>query len=276
MDEPHVVIKKKGKICTIQLNRPEKANSLTLDMLEFLKSSLIDVQLDDKIRVVILTGAGKDFTTGMDTSTVKDLEPSKVPLLAAKMERLGAETARILMNGKTSICAVNGRTMGMGVVFALASDFRYAVENATFKMPEIDSSIYPAANCITLMTQQIGILKTKEILMTCNTYTAKQFKDLGILNDMLPNDGFLDEITKIAKVLSRKNPHLLRTLKININHTLFLKSFTDATNLEHDAFACAIAKEREKEIEKLVEKYNIDPYCLKKKLMKLKKNKVSV
>ncbi|MFX0100180.1 MAG: enoyl-CoA hydratase-related protein [Candidatus Hodarchaeota archaeon] len=266
MAGPTVVYERKGRICIIRLNRPEKANSFSIEMLNELKTKLIEVQLDDKVRIIILTGTGANFTTGMDVDTIKEYPPEESKTIAAKMERLGAETVRILMGGKLSIAAINGRAMGMGVVYPLACDFRYAVEDAVFKMPEIDASIYPAANCITLMTQQIGAMKTKEILMTCKKYTAKEFKEIGILNDVYPRDCLMEEITALAKNLSRKNKDLLRFLKVNINQVSYLDSFEAGSKLEGDAFHYYKHDDKEKYLEKLVKKYGIDSSVLRSNL----------
>jgi enoyl-CoA hydratase/carnithine racemase len=157
LDENNIIIEKTGRVCTIRLNRPARANSFTIEMLESLERALKEAQTDEKVRVIVITGTGDNFTTGMDIEALKSYPVEENPKLAARMERLGAETSRLLLQGKPSICAINGRAMGMGVVYTLASDLRYAVDTATFKLPEIDASIIPAANCMTLLVQEVGI-----------------------------------------------------------------------------------------------------------------------
>nr|MDO8114707.1 enoyl-CoA hydratase/isomerase family protein [Candidatus Sigynarchaeota archaeon] len=100
MDENTIITEKTGRVCTIRLNRPDRANSFTPEMLESLKQALIDAQIDDKIRVIVLMGTGSNFTTGMDIETLKKYPLDENPKIAARMERLGAEISRIIMYGK--------------------------------------------------------------------------------------------------------------------------------------------------------------------------------
>lgn len=258
-EDNEIVTDHKGKVCTIRINRPDKANSLTPEMLMELKNQLINAQKHKKTRIIILTGTGNNFTTGMDVNTLREYDREQSAQITSTMERLGAETVRIVLNGKPVICAINGRAMGMGVVYALASDFRFAVNDATFKMPEIEASIYPAANCITLMTQQLGPMKTKEILMTCKKYNAQDFKNLGILNGIVGETELIPYCIDLAKQLSRKNFQVLRFLKKNINSIPFIDSFQDATDLEHDCFLATFEKDKGQYMNELVAKYNLEP-----------------
>lgn len=260
MEESNIVLERKGRVQIIRLNRPERSNSFTPSMLGELKDALVDVQGNEKVRVIILTGTGNNFTTGMDTGlfSTGEYDMSERKDVSARMERMGAETAWLLMQGKLAITAINGRSMGMGVVYALASDFRYAVEGSTFKMPEIDSSIYPGANCVTMMAQQLGPMKTKEILMTCKSYTAQEFKDLGVLNGIYPAEGFMERMIDLAKILSRKNQKVLRLLKLNVNHVAYLKSLEEGSQLEGDAFLESFSPDIKASIDKLVNKFGID------------------
>lgn len=236
---PRVVAGREGKVFTIRLDRPERANSLTIEMLEAIKANLAAANADPKVRVIVITGTGSNFTTGMDVNAGQAAAASDRPALSERMERLGAETATMMLDGKPVICAVNGRAMGMGVVWALASDLRVACEGVTFQMPEINNSIYPAATCITLMTLQLGMAKTKEILMTCKPFTAEQALAWGLVGEVLPRDGFMERVATLAKELSRKNATLLQLLKRNVNAVHFQPSFAAASELERAFFVAS-------------------------------------
>ncbi|MHA1683063.1 MAG: enoyl-CoA hydratase/isomerase family protein [Promethearchaeota archaeon] len=260
MEESKIISERKGRVQIIRLNRPQRSNSFTPAMLGEFHDALIDAQENDKVRVIILTGTGSNFTTGMDTGLFSTgaYKPSERRDVSARMERMGAKTARLLMQGKLSIAAINGRSMGMGVVYALASDFRYAVEGSTFKMPEVDSSIYPGANCVTMMVQQLGPMKTKEILMTCRSYTAQDFKEIGVLNDVMPADGFMDKMIEFGKELARKNQKIIRLLKLNVNHVAYLKSIEEGSRLEAEAFLETFKPDLRESVKRLVGKFGID------------------
>jgi enoyl-CoA hydratase len=174
------------------------------------------------------------------------------------MERLGAETSRILLQGKTSICAVNGRAMGMGVVYTLACDLRYAVDTATFKLPEIDASIIPGANCMTLLVHEVGLARAKEIIFTGRSYAAKEYHEMGLVNGVLPKEGFMEEVMQIAKELSRKNQDVLRFTKFGLNNVMYANSFEEASHLEESAFLSTFHKDKGAWMESLL-KRRLDP-----------------
>ncbi|MBD3187410.1 hypothetical protein GF325_11315 [Candidatus Bathyarchaeota archaeon] len=254
-----ILSSRRGRLQLITLNRPEKANSLTPSMLEQLKKSLLHAQQDDKVRVVVITGTGDNFTTGMDVNSLSNgYSPEQRETMSKRMERLGAETASVIYHGKPTISAINGRCMGMGVVYALASDFRIAVDSATFKMPELDHSLYPGANCVMLMVQQLGILKTKEILMTCRTYSAREFLACGLLNEMHPLEVFMDHVMDLGKQLGRKNQDVLRFLKMHANHVPFLASYQEGSALEQAMFQAMFERDKEAYKQQAGKRFGID------------------
>ncbi|MBN2154115.1 MAG: enoyl-CoA hydratase/isomerase family protein [Candidatus Lokiarchaeota archaeon] len=245
MTEDTIITEDEGRVRVVRLNRPEKANSLTPGMLESLARALEGAQEDDKVRVVVITGTGDNFTTGMDINALKEYPVEENPRISARMERLGAETSRLLLEGKPSVCAVNGRAMGMGVVYTLACDLRYAVDSATFRLPEIDASIIPAANCMTLLVKQVGLAVAKEIIFTGRSYSANEYLDMGLVSRLLPKEGFIGEAIRAAKELSRKNQDVLRFTKFCLNRVAFLTTFDDASKLEEGAFLSTFQKDKD-------------------------------
>ncbi len=245
MTDETIVIDDVGRVRTIRLNRPSRANSLTPEMLESLEKALKGAQEDDKVRVIVITGTGDSFTTGMDINALKDYPIEENPRISAQMERLGAETSRILLQGKPSVCAVNGRAMGMGVVYTLACDLRYAVETATFMLPEIGASIIPAANCMTLLVQEVGLARAKEMIFTGRSYTAMDFRNMGLVNEVIANEGFMEKVMQVAKDLSRKNQDVLRFTKVTLNNVTYANSFDDASKLEESSFLSTFHKDKD-------------------------------
>jgi enoyl-CoA hydratase/carnithine racemase len=254
MTEETIIIEDAGRVRTIRLNRPERANSLTPEMLESLEQALKGAQEDDKARIVVITGTGDNFTTGMDINALKDYPIEENPRISARMERLGAETSRILLQGKPSVCAVNGRAMGMGVVYTLACDLRYAVDSATFKLPEIEASIIPAANCMTLLVHEVGLARAKEMIFTGRAYSAMEYRNMGLVNDVFPKEGFMERIIQAAKDLSRKNQDVLRFTKFCLNNATYAGSFDDASKLEEASFLSTFQKDKEAWMDRLKKK----------------------
>ncbi|NMC07407.1 MAG: enoyl-CoA hydratase/isomerase family protein [Candidatus Lokiarchaeota archaeon] len=244
MVEETIIIEDAGRIRVVRLNQPQKANSLTPAMLESLLNALKAAQEEDKVRIVVITGTGENFTTGMDINALKDFPVEENPRIAGSMERLGAETSRILLEGKPSICAVNGRAMGMGVVYTLACDLRYAVETATFKLPELDASIIPAANCMTLLVHEAGLARAKELILTGRTCTANEYHGMGLITKVLPAAGFMDHVMAAAKDLARKNQDALQFTKFCLNAVVHARSFNAASKLEEASFLSTFQKDK--------------------------------
>lgn len=102
--------------------------------------------------------------------------------------------------------------------------------------------------------------------MTCRKYTAREFKDIGILNEVYPHEGFMEKIISMAKELSRKNKDLLRFLKVNINHVPYVQSLENGSELEEDAFHYYEKGDKEKYLESIVKKHGIDNLVLRSSL----------
>nr|MDO8112373.1 enoyl-CoA hydratase/isomerase family protein [Candidatus Sigynarchaeota archaeon] len=155
---------------------------------------------------------------------------------------------------------INGRSMGMGIVYTLASDLRYAVDGATFKLPEVDASIIPAATCMTLLVNQVGLPRAKEMLFLCRQYSAQEFKGLGLLTDVYPTEGFIERVIQIAKEISRKNQDVLLFTKACMNHVPFVKSFEEATRIEEATFLSTFQKDKQAYLKEMKEKFGMEPF----------------
>ncbi|MHA1272381.1 MAG: enoyl-CoA hydratase/isomerase family protein [Promethearchaeota archaeon] len=219
-------VKKRFGIITIA--RGERSNALTLEMLQDIKNALEYCQENEKIRGIILTGEGNSFTSGLD---IKEIDVKK-SLLIKKVENIASNITALLYYGKPVICAINGLAMGDGVIFALASDYRIAVENAYFQMPEINYGIFPGTGCIVLMTRIIGISWTKRMLMFAEKIDPEKAVKIGLIDEIADNKEDLMKIAlNKAKFLFTKNQTVLNAIKICSNH-LQDKSYSEAYDLE--------------------------------------------
>ncbi|MFX1338981.1 MAG: enoyl-CoA hydratase/isomerase family protein [Promethearchaeota archaeon] len=215
----------------IKLNRIHRANALTIDMVKNLKTAIQYCQNNEKIRGIVLTGKGTTFTTGLDMDTIDGSDHSAVN----DYEQTASDIAELIFNGKPTICAINGRAMGDGVAYSLCSDYRIAIKDSFFMMPEIKSGIFPGAGTIVLMTRMIGIPWTKKILMFAERIPAEKALEIGLI-DQIVEDGkeLMEEAMKKAKFLFTKNQPALNLIKLCANH-LSDKSYKNAYLLEQEA-----------------------------------------
>jgi enoyl-CoA hydratase/carnithine racemase len=215
----------------IKLNRIHRANALTIEMVKNLKRAIEYCQNSEKIRGIILTGNGTTFTTGLDMDTIDGSDHTAIK----DYEQTAADIAELLFNGKPTICAINGRAMGDGVAYALCSDYRIAIRESFYMMPEIKSGIFPGAGTIVLMARVIGIPWTKRILMFAEKIPAEKALEIGLIDKIVDTREILmEEAIKKARFLFTKNQPALNLIKLCSNH-LFDKTYHEAYKLEKEA-----------------------------------------
>ena len=215
----------------IRLNRVHRANSITIEMEKNLKKAIEYCQNNDKIRGLILTGNGTTFTTGLDLTSI---DPSD-HAAAKEYEKIAAEIAALIWNGKPTICAINGRAMGDGVAYTLCSDYRIAVQDSFFMMPEITVGIFPGGGNIVLMTKILGIVWTKRILMFAEKISVDKALEIGLIDQIVDTrEELMEEAMKKARFIFTKNQPVLNAIKTCSNHFLD-KSYKEAYKLEKEA-----------------------------------------
>jgi len=149
-----------------------------------------------------------------------------------KLEGTAADICKLLYNGKPAICAINGRTMGEGVVFSICCDYRIAVETSFFQMPEIYSGIFPGTGCVILFSKIIGIPWTKKMLMFGEKINAIKALEIGLIDQIVDTrDQLIEESMKKARFLFSKNQIVLHAIKLCSNHFID-KSYNDAYEIE--------------------------------------------
>ena len=216
----------KRKFGIITLNRVHRANSFTIPQLKNLKKAVEYCQNSKKIRGIILTAKGNSFSTGMDIST--DVLDGSDHEAVKELERTAADICKLLFYGKPSIAAVNGRCMGEGVVFTLCCDYRIALEDSYFYMPEILSGIFPGTGCIILMVKQIGIPWTKKMLMFAERVDVETALKINLIDEIVgSHEELMKNALEKARSLFTKNQTVLNAIKICSNH-LIDKSYKNA------------------------------------------------
>ena len=225
-------------IATITFNRPEALNALNSATLSELAETLDTVAADEEIRVLILTGAGpKAFIAGADIAEIQQLSP-----LGAKKFALLGQTVidRLGHLPIPAIAAVNGYALGGGCEMALACDFIFAAETATFGLPEIGLGIIPGFGGTQRLPRLIGANLARELIFTGRMVSAAEAKEIGLVNRCLPADRLLPEVRAVAQTIARKGRASLRAAKETIRAGESVDLQTGLL-LERDAFALCLA-----------------------------------
>lgn len=201
---------KQGKIAIFTLNRPEKYNSLTPDMLRLMESSLIDFMEDPELRVGIFTGSGeKAFCSGADVLEM-------LPFIKATADcpwRVPRTPMRGLSVTKPLIAAVNGLAFGGGAELALACDLRVAVDTAAFRFPEPRLGLIPRLGGTQRLPRLVGTARAMEILLTNQKVDAQTALSIGLVNRVVPREQLMGTAMELAEQISRLAPLSVSTIK---------------------------------------------------------------
>ncbi len=191
-------------VAKVTLNRPEKLNALNFEMLENLWGVLQEIVADPEVRVILLTGEGRYFSAGADLEILSALEPASLRWqLSRHWNRVFNEFED---TGKLTIAALNGPAIGAGVELALCCDLRYAAENTTFRLPQIDFGILPDAGATVRLPWMVGPAKAKELILTGDTVSAQRAVELGLVNGVFTQAEFSEEVRRVARKMAKKPP----------------------------------------------------------------------
>jgi enoyl-CoA hydratase len=240
----NIIFEIENGIATITFNRPKALNALNLDLLQEFSQALDEIFANDDIRVLILTGAGeKSFVAGADITELATFDP----LGAKSFAQTGHETINKLQALPIPvIAAVNGFALGGGTEMAIACDFIYASEKASFGQPEINLGLIPGFGGTQRLPRLIGKNRAKEMIFTGKMISAAEAKEMGLVNKVCSQEALMGEVAKTAKTMASKGKVSLRAAKQAINSGMDV-DLTTGCMYEINAFALCMASEDSKE-----------------------------
>jgi methylglutaconyl-CoA hydratase len=202
-----------GDIATITLSRPEKRNAISAEMIDDLMGALGEIEAS-VARVVILTGDGKAFCSGMDLAALKALAAQSPMENLEDARRLARLFRRIWSFPKPTIAAVNGAAVAGGCGIATLCDFTLAVADATFGYPEVRIGFIPANVAVFLM-RQIAEKHARDLLLTGRIIDAAEAHRMGLVTRIVPAAELMAAAqTLAAKLLASSPTSLLKTKKL--------------------------------------------------------------
>jgi methylglutaconyl-CoA hydratase len=200
-----------GEIAMITLSRPEKRNAVSAEMIAELLSAFSEVEAS-AARVLILTGAGKAFCSGMDLEALKALAAQSPTQQREDAERLARLFLRIWSFPKPTIAAVNGHAIAGGCGIATLCDFTVAVPEAKFAYPEVRIGFLPAVVSVFLV-RQIGEKRARDLLLTGRTIDAAEAHRLGLVTQIVPEKELMIAAQILAATLLASSPVSLHLTK---------------------------------------------------------------
>jgi len=200
-----------GQIATITLNRPDKRNSISAQMISELQTVLDEIERSHA-RVGIITGAGKAFCAGMDLDMLADIAKQSPTENQEDSRRIARMFRRIWSYTKPLIAAVNGPALAGGCGIATLCDFTLAAPEAKFGYTEVRIGFLPAIVSV-FLTRQIGEKRARDLLLTGRIFEPAEAKELGLANEIVPADQLLARAKELADVLIAASPSSLTRAK---------------------------------------------------------------
>lgn len=236
VDEPGnpVILTRSDGIARLTLNRPDRLNAMSDDMLDMLVDLTADVTSDESVRVIVLTGAGRGFCVGGDLSEFGEAEPVSRGCAIEKLHRHMRVSELLRSSHAVSIAAVNGACAGAGLSLAAACDLRVSSTSAVFRSAFVDAALSGDFGGTWLLTRLIGESRAKRMAFLNEKIDPATAATWGLVTSVHEPEDFESQVEALALSLSRKAPQALAGLKHN---------FTDAANLTF-AEASAIEAQR--------------------------------
>ncbi len=198
-------------VATITLNRPDKRNAISFELIDDLLAALKEVEASDAI-VLILTGAGKAFSSGMDLDNLKSLI-GRSPEQNLKDSETMVRLFRSLYEfPKVTIAAVNGAAIAGGTGLAFLCDFTLAVPEAKFGYTEVRIGFVPAI-VSTFLLRQVGEKQARDLLLTGRIISAEEAARMGLVNEIVAPEKLLARARELAALLMENSPASLRATK---------------------------------------------------------------
>jgi len=197
----NILLEIDDKLAYITINRPKKLNALNKETIAELHEAFAEVDLNDTIRVIILTGSGdKAFVAGADISEFADFDVAN----GAKLSKQGHETLYDFIENLSTpvIAAINGFALGGGLELAMACHFRVASDNAKMGLPEVSLGVIPGYGGTQRLPQLVGKGKAMEMIMTASMITASDAQENGLVNYVVSQDELIPLCEKLAKRIS--------------------------------------------------------------------------
>ena len=205
-----------NNIFTITINRADKLNAINKQVMTDLNEVMNEVNDNDEIRSVIITGMGeKAFAAGADIKEFSGLDQQQAMALA----KYGQDVFFKIENcGKPVVAAVNGFALGGGCELAMACHFRIASENAKFGQPEVNLGLIPGYGGTQRLTTLIGKGRAMELLLTADIIDADTALQYGLVNYVVPAKELMNKVTSLLQVINSKAPVAISKCINSANH----------------------------------------------------------
>jgi len=215
-----LLVEQEGYVVTITLNRPERLNAISRDMLAELSAKMVEADKDPDVRCIILTGAGRGFCSGLDLIDTSDrMDKSGNPSGAGsnrprQLFDLRDAPINVMWHTDTPIiCAINGAAAGYGMDITLLCDMRIMADNAKLAAVTAKRNVVPESGGTWLLPRLVGWAKAAELYYRGRTVGAEEALEIGIVNTVVAKDDLMATARQWAEEVAENAPMAVRTTK---------------------------------------------------------------
>jgi enoyl-CoA hydratase len=239
-----LLVERDDAVAIVTVNRPKVLNALNTQTINDLERAMLELQRDDAVKAIVLTGAGeKSFVAGADINELAVLSPAD----GQRHGRRGQSVFDLIEQlGKPVVAAVNGFALGGGCELAMACTLRIAADTARFGQPEINLGIIPGYAGSQRLPRLVGKGRALEMLLTGDMVPAARAYEIGLVNKVVPAAELLGEAKKLATVLAAKAPVATRYILEAVQHGMEMP-LADAQFLEGTLFGLVASTDDMKE-----------------------------
>src|SRR5258706_10198258 len=215
---PDILYEVKDRVAVITLNRPDKLNAWTAAMETSVKRAIADAARDDDVRTIVITGAGRGFCSGADMGLLQSIGPNgerreprdDAASVVVPTSNLGpslegnykSRFGYLFSVPKPIIAAINGPCAGIGLVFTLFCDMRFASHEAKFTTAFAQRGLIAEHGISWLLPRVTGSANALDVLLSARKFTAEEAQRIGLINRAFAHDGFMDNVTAYARQLA--------------------------------------------------------------------------
>ncbi|MBH67535.1 MAG: enoyl-CoA hydratase [Rhodospirillaceae bacterium] len=242
MGYENIIVERREAIGVITLNRPKSLNALSAELTRELQMALTDLDSDETIGCMVITGSDKAFAAGAD---IKEMQ-SKTFMEAYLEDFITVAWEHISKVRKPIIAAVSGYALGGGCEIAMMCDFIIAADNAKFGQPEITIGTIPGAGGTQRLTRFVGKSKAMEMCLTGRMMDAEEAERSGLVSRVVPLGDLMKEVMKVAEKIADLSRPAVLMAKESVNKS-YETTLAEGVKFERRLFHSTFATEDQKE-----------------------------
>ncbi|OYU88002.1 MAG: enoyl-CoA hydratase [Bradyrhizobiaceae bacterium PARB1] len=234
----HILVERKGAVGIVTLNRPKMLNALSFGVFSEIKLAIDDLEADDAIGCIVITGSEKAFAAGAD---IKEMQPKGfIDMFSQDFTQIGGD--RVATCTKPTIAAVSGYALGGGCELAMMCDIMICSDTAKFGQPEITLGTIPGIGGTQRLTRAIGKSKAMDLCLTGRMMDAAEAERSGLVSRVVAADKLMDEALAMAEKIAGMSRPVATMAKSAVNRSLET-SLAEGLKVERDLFHATFALE---------------------------------